>query len=117
MKVNESKLRFFNLGWWSVTPEIIAEYTAQLAKGCSVIDGFAGSGGNVIQFSKFCNKVFAIDIDAQKLEICKNNCRVYKCENNISFILHDFLLADKYKPEKISADYIFLSPPWGKLIN
>ena len=60
------KILFFNIGWWSVTPEIIAEYTAELAKGCSVIDGFCGSGGNVIQFSKYCSEVFAIDIDPKK---------------------------------------------------
>ena len=52
-----------------MTPEIIAEYTAKLAKNCSVIDGFCGSGGNVIQFSKYCSEVFAIDIDPKKLEI------------------------------------------------
>ena len=46
-----------------MTPEIIAEYTAKISKGCSVIDGFCGSGGNVIQFSKYGSKVYAIDID------------------------------------------------------
>jgi hypothetical protein len=35
--------------WWSVTPEEIAIYTADLIKGKTVIDGFCGSGGNVIQ--------------------------------------------------------------------
>ncbi|MCQ2815836.1 MAG: trimethylguanosine synthase [archaeon] len=99
--------------WWSVTPEIIAEYTAKLAEGSTVIDGFCGSGGNVIQFSKYCKKVFAVDIDQKKLDICRNNCKVYKCPDNISFILSDFLLADKYTKEKIESEYIFLSPPWG----
>ena len=56
-----------NIGWWSVTPEIIAEYTAKLAKKCTVIDGFCGSGGNVIQFSKYCSKVYAIDITNKEI--------------------------------------------------
>jgi 16S rRNA G966 N2-methylase RsmD len=99
--------------WWSVTPEIIAEYTAKLAKNCSVIDGFCGSGGNVIQFSKYCSEVFAIDIDPKKLEICKNNCRIYNCKNNIHFIEYDFLKIQNYDKIKVKADYIFLSPPWG----
>ena len=107
------KILFFNIGWWSVTPEIIAEYTAELAKGCSVIDGFCGSGGNVIQFSKYCSEVFAIDIDPKKIEICKNNCKIYNCEDNIHFIECDFLKIEEYKPIKVLADYIFLSPPWG----
>ena len=102
-----------NIGWWSVTPEIIAEYTAKLAKKCTVIDGFCGSGGNVIQFSKYCSKVYAIDIDPKKIEICKNNCKVYNCKNNIDFIEYDFLKIEEYKPIKVKADYIFLSPPWG----
>ena len=84
-----------------------------MAKDCSVIDGFCGSGGNVIQFSKYCSEVFAIDIDPKKLEICKNNCKVYNCSDNISFIHCDFLKIDNYADEKVFADYIFLSPPWG----
>ena len=116
MKVNNYFIIIINnyhIGWWSVTPEIIAEYTAKLAKNCSVIDGFCGSGGNVIQFSKYCSKVYAIDIDPKKLEICKNNCKIYGCEDNIDFIECDFLKIEQYEPIKVTADYIFLSPPWG----
>ena len=96
-----------------MTPEIIAEYTAKLAKGCTVIDGFCGSGGNVIQFSKFCKTVFAIDIDPKKIDICKNNCKIYNCDDNIYFIKCDFLKIENYTNVKVKADYIFLSPPWG----
>jgi len=78
-----------------------------------VIDGFCGSGGNVIQFSKYCSEVFAIDIDPKKLEICKNNCRIYNCKDNIHFIEYDFLKIQNYSKLKVKADYIFLSPPWG----
>ena len=48
--------------WYSVTPEEIAKYIAKLIKGKTIIDGFCGCGGNVIQFSKYCSKVYAIDI-------------------------------------------------------
>ena len=96
-----------------MTPEIIAEYTAKLAKNCTVIDGFCGSGGNVIQFSKFCKTVFAIDIDPKKIDICKNNCKIYNCDDNIYFIKCDFLKIENYTNVKVKADYIFLSPPWG----
>ena len=95
--------------WYSVTPEKIAKYTAKLIEGKTIIDGFCGSGGNVIQFSKYCSKVYAIDISKNKLSICRNNCDVYNCKDNIKFIHSDFL---KMK-NKIKADYIFLSPPWG----
>ena len=78
-----------------------------------MIDGFCGSGGNVIQFSKYCSEVFAIDIDPKKLDICKNNCKIYNCKNNIHFIEYDFLKIQNYEKIKVKADYIFLSPPWG----
>lgn len=100
--------------WWSVTPEIIAEYIANLAgKEAVVIDGFCGSGGNVIQFSRLCKKIYAIDIDQYKLDICKNNCNVYGCRDNIEYIHSDFLLMENSPIFKDKADYIFLSPPWG----
>lgn len=73
------------------------------------IDPFAGSGGNVIQFSKNCKKIYANDIDPKKIEICQNNCKVYECDNNIEFFESDFLKFDV----DIKVDYVFLSPPWG----
>ena len=78
-----------------------------------MIDGFCGSGGNIIQFSKYCSKVYAIDIDPKKLEICKNNCKIYNCKDNVYFIEYDFLKIEQYKAVKVLADFIFLSPPWG----
>ena len=67
----------------------------------------------MIQFSKYCSEVFAIDIDHKRLEICKNNCKIYNCKNNIHFIEYDFLKIQNYTKIKVKADYIFLSPPWG----
>lgn len=81
--------------WYSVTPEDLSYYISLLAGKDSVcIDPFAGSGGNVIQFSKNCAKVYAVDIDPVKIEILKNNCEVYKCPNNIEIYHHDFLTLD-----------------------
>jgi len=45
----------------------------------------------------------------KKLDMCKNNCKVYHCKDNIKYIQSDFL----EMKNKIKADYIFLSPPWG----
>lgn len=78
--------------WYSVTPEDLAFYIAKIAGKNSVcIDPFAGSGGNVIQFSKFCQKVYSVDIDPVKIDILQNNVKVYKCPENIEIIHHDFL--------------------------
>ena len=68
-----------------------------------------------LAFSKFCKKVYAIDIDENKLDICKNNARVYECEDKIEYIKSDFLKVNKIKVIYLlkQADYVFLSPPWG----
>lgn len=39
-------------GWYSVTPEEIAIRHAKMCRGRTVIDCFAGVGGNAIQFAK-----------------------------------------------------------------
>lgn len=96
-------------GWFSVTPEEIAVGHAWRCFGRVVIDCFAGVGGNAIQFAKLCNHVVAIDIDPQKVELAYNNAKVYGVEDNIDFIVGDFVqLAPALK-----GDVVFLSPPWG----
>jgi hypothetical protein len=51
-----------NIGWWSVTPEELAKYTASLCRDKIVADGFCGSGGNVIQVSITFNIVVVFKI-------------------------------------------------------
>jgi hypothetical protein len=78
--------------WYSVTPEDLAFYISKVAgKNATCIDPFAGSGGNVIQFSKNCSKCYAVDIDPVKIDILKNNCAVYNCPNNIEIFHQDIL--------------------------
>ncbi|KAJ1502555.1 hypothetical protein HMI56_002627, partial [Coelomomyces lativittatus] len=43
-------------GWFSVTPEIIAKYTAEKCRCDVLVDLFAGVGGNTIQFATVCKK-------------------------------------------------------------
>ena len=38
-----------NLGWYSVTPEEIAQYNANKCKSKCILDTFCGAGGNAIQ--------------------------------------------------------------------
>ncbi|KAJ2655953.1 Trimethylguanosine synthase [Coemansia sp. RSA 1200] len=109
-------------GWYSVTPEIIAEDTAvriaqlyndrrkkaDYGRIC-VIDAFCGVGGNTIKLAEWCEHVIAIEIDPQRLEMARNNAEVYGVAERIEFILGDFYqLAPTLK-----ADVVFMSPPWG----
>merc|ERR1740129_2322434 len=50
-------------GWYSVTPEKIAEHIAERCRCDVIVDGFCGVGGNSIQFAFTCERVIAIDID------------------------------------------------------
>ena len=96
-------------GWFSVTPEKIAEHIAERCQCDIMVDAFCGVGGNAIQFAFTCQHVIAIDIDPVRLEFAKHNARVYGVEDRISFVLGDFFqLAPSLK-----ADAVFLSPPWG----
>ncbi|KAJ1935570.1 Trimethylguanosine synthase [Linderina macrospora] len=112
-----------NEGWYSVTPEAIAEHTArriaQLHNDHSskeegygricVVDAFCGVGGNTIKFAEWCEHVIAIDVDAGRLAMARNNAEVYGVADRIEFVLGDFYeLAPTLK-----ADVVFLSPPWG----
>ncbi|XP_065666874.1 trimethylguanosine synthase [Hydra vulgaris] len=96
-------------GWFSVTPEKIAEHIADRSKCDIVIDAFCGIGGNTIQFALKSNHVIAIDIDPVRLECARQNAAIYGVENRISFILGDFFVL----APSLKADVVFLSPPWG----
>ncbi|XP_075226088.1 trimethylguanosine synthase 1 [Lycorma delicatula] len=95
--------------WYSVTPEKVSEHIAERCRCDLVIDAFCGAGGNTIQLAFTCERVIAIDIDPVKIELAKNNAAVYGVADRIEFIIGDFL---KLAPT-LSADVVFLSPPWG----
>lgn len=106
--------------WWSVTPENIAKHIAErvhksIGDGyTTVIDGFCGVGGNLIQFA--CQspymRVIGCDINLERLEMAKNNAKIYGVSHQCEFILGDFLnIMPSLKCDRIDA--VFLSPPWG----
>ncbi|CAB4273035.1 unnamed protein product [Prunus armeniaca] len=96
-------------GWYSVTPEEIAITHAKRCENATVIDCFAGVGGNAIQFASMCYHVVAIEIDPLKVDMAINNAKIYGVEDYIDFIVGDFFqLAPSLK-----GDVVFLSPPWG----
>uniref|UniRef100_A0A8D0GQB6 Trimethylguanosine synthase n=1 Tax=Sphenodon punctatus TaxID=8508 RepID=A0A8D0GQB6_SPHPU len=100
-------------GWFSVTPEKIAEHIAHRVGhsfNCDIIvDAFCGVGGNAIQFALASKRVIAIDIDPVKIRLAHNNAEVYGVTDRIDFICGDFMLL----ASTVKADVVFLSPPWG----
>jgi len=43
-------------GWFSVTPEAIANQIAERCRCDTIIDAFCGVGGNAIAFAKVCER-------------------------------------------------------------
>ena len=96
-------------GWFSVTPERIAEHIAERCRCDLLIDAFCGVGGNAIQFAFTCERVIAIDIDPLKIALARHNATVYGVADRIEFFVGDYM---KLIPH-LKADVVFLSPPWG----
>jgi trimethylguanosine synthase len=83
-----------------------------------IIDAFCGVGGNTIQFAKYFDRVIAIDISADRLQMARNNATVYNVADKIDFICGDFLQLLAELSAAINSDApvaagVFLSPPWG----
>ncbi|KAJ3542984.1 hypothetical protein NMY22_g3306 [Coprinellus aureogranulatus] len=127
-KYFSQRYRFFSLyseppgclldeeGWFSVTPERIANQIAERCRCDIILDGFCGVGGNAIAFAQTCNRVIALDISPTRLALARHNAEIYGVADRIEFVQADYLSFIeteqlKSKPRKI--DVIFLSPPWG----
>ncbi|GBP37832.1 Trimethylguanosine synthase [Eumeta japonica] len=95
--------------WFSVTPEKVARHLAERCRCDLIVDAFCGAGGNAIQFAWTCERVIAIDIDPVKIELARHNASVYGVADRIEFIVGDFF---ELAP-RLTADVVFLSPPWG----
>ncbi|XP_017295426.1 trimethylguanosine synthase [Kryptolebias marmoratus] len=107
-------IRLDREGWFSVTPERIAEHIAlrveQSFSGSQlVIDAFCGVGGNAIQFALTGKRVLGVDIDSVRLDMARHNAAVYNVADRIDFLQGDFL---QLAPS-LRGDVVFLSPPWG----
>ncbi|XP_042497910.1 uncharacterized protein LOC122076588 isoform X2 [Macadamia integrifolia] len=96
-------------GWFSVTPETIAQHHASRCGSGVIVDCFTGVGGNAIQFAKRSNHVIAIDIDPQKIDCAQCNAAIYGVNDRIDFIHGDYF----HLAPMLKADIVFLSPPWG----
>ncbi|XP_013875836.1 trimethylguanosine synthase isoform X2 [Austrofundulus limnaeus] len=107
-------IRLDREGWFSVTPERIAEHIALrvdqiFSSSQLVIDAFCGVGGNAIQFALTGKRVLAVDIDPVKLDMARHNAAVYNVAHQMDFLQGDFL---QLAPS-LQGDLVFLSPPWG----
>ena len=96
-------------GLYSVGPEEIADKIARKTNARTIVDGFCGIGGNTIGFAKYADHVYAIEIDSKRIEMAKNNLKVYGLDHKVTFIEGDYF----DEAPKIDAEAVFIAPPWG----
>jgi hypothetical protein len=109
---NNNLLKYDNEGLWSISlpndaNKISLIILNNFGQNINILDGTSGIGGNVISFSKYFNKVCAIEIDKTRFEILKNNINIFQL-NNVQLINDSCLnyLNNDY-------DIYFFDPPWG----
>ncbi|RXW21790.1 hypothetical protein EST38_g4074 [Candolleomyces aberdarensis] len=103
-------------GWFSVTPERIANQIAERCRCDTILDGFCGVGGNAIAFAQTCNRVIALDTSPTRLALARHNAQIYGVADRIEFIQADytsFIQSRLLRGDPRKIDVIFLSPPWG----
>ncbi|KAI0343309.1 S-adenosyl-L-methionine-dependent methyltransferase [Trametopsis cervina] len=109
-------------GWYSVTPELIANQIAERCRCGTILDAFCGVGGNAIAFAQTCERVIAIDTSPTRLALARHNAVIYGVQDRIEFIQADYLsFARSYlstasgssQTRQRKIDVVFLSPPWG----
>jgi trimethylguanosine synthase len=99
-------------------PSKIAEQLAAASPShkTTLIDTFAGVGGNTIAFalSGRWDKIFAVEKDPATLACAKHNAKIYGVEDKIWWVSDDIFSALKKRLSPVIKDaVIFGSPPWG----
>ena len=111
--------RLDSTAWYSVTPERIALHQAHRIVTAfppshpplTVIDAFAGVGGNAIAFARHprVGRVVAVEVDAGRLAMARANAEVYGVAGKVEWV------EGRWEEVKggIRGDVVFLAPPWG----
>ncbi|KAI9167027.1 Trimethylguanosine synthase [Paramyrothecium foliicola] len=118
--------------WFGVTPEPVANQVAHdifssTTGKTTLIDAFAGAGGNSIAFalSLRWDRIISIERDVATLACAQNNANIYGVEPGTITWVHgdsfEYLNAVVNHPEKLHPELrvdlgstvVFASPPWG----
>lgn len=84
-------------GWYSVTPEAIANHIADRVisslngNGLTILDAFCGCGGNAIAFARRpeVSLVVCVDTDLGRLQMAAKNASIYNIEKEKLLLIHD----------------------------
>ena len=84
-------------GWYSVTPEAIANHIANRVisscndNGLVILDAFCGCGGNALAFARRpeVSLVVCVDTDLGRLQMAAKNASIYNIEEKKLLFIHD----------------------------
>lgn len=116
LKIDEESLTYITIREIAdLTSKIICHHLIKFninPQKVKIIDYTAGVGGNILSFSKYFNKVYAIELDKKRYEYLINNVDVYECKNVLCINDSSITFHDKFLVE-INPNIIFVDPPWG----
>ena len=69
-------IRMDEEGWFSATPQCIAEHLASRCRCRVLLDICTGVGGNTVHFARTCGHVISVENCASRLACAKHNARV-----------------------------------------
>jgi len=111
-------IRLDSEGWYSITPEAIANHIAKKlsstgGKDLVVLDAFCGCGGNAIAFARAKNVrlVIAVDTSMERLQMAAHNASVYEIpKDRIIFIrANACLVLESYENGRLKVEQV--DPP------
>lgn len=77
-----------------------------------IVDYTSGVGGNVLSFSKFFKKIYAIELDKLRAEYLENNIKIYGYKN-IDVINVCAINFNSTQLLDLNPNVVFVDPPWG----
>ncbi|KAK2612441.1 putative diacylglycerol O-acyltransferase tgs1 [Conoideocrella luteorostrata] len=112
---------------WDIQNQIAKEMTSIDSSKDTLIDVFAGAGGNTIAFalSQRWKHIVAIERDPSTLACAQNNAELYEVDPSLITWIHadsfEYLDLLKSRPQELHPDLridtsqtvLFASPPWG----
>jgi len=119
-QTNNLKLQITDKGLYSISKhydarwisDIIIKFLKNENIDCSnenIIDSTAGIGGNTINFCKYFNFVYAIEINDVHFNVLNNNLHALSLKNVKTYMDNFLNLLDDINDSNI----FFLDPPWG----
>lgn len=110
---DEKRMKFDEYGLYALTPRKFSEPILRKIVGDVVVDACCSVGGMTIVLAQSGKHVIAIEVDSKRLELAKENARIFNVEDHVTFILGDVL----EEIPKLTADTIFFDAQWTGAVN